>query len=45
VSDAALQELARQQRIANIIALTRSNFVPLETRRALANEAIGELDL
>ena len=39
----ALPELAKQQRIANMIALTRSNFVPLTTRRELATEALKEL--
>lgn len=45
MTDPALEELARQQRIANIIALTGSNFVPLETRHMLAYEALKELDV
>lgn len=45
MTDPALEELARQQRIANIIALTAVNFLTINERKDLARLALKELDV
>lgn len=45
MTDAALEELARQQRIANIIALTSVPYLTVHQRSVLTSLAIKELDV